>query len=79
MPVQSVISVAGRGFWSPSCWPIPSVDSVVAVDVSARSLEIAGRRLNLDQMSERQRARLQLFQSSLTYLTSGCAGWTPQC
>jgi 3' terminal RNA ribose 2'-O-methyltransferase Hen1 len=40
---------------------------VVAVDVSARTLEVAGRRLQLDRMTERQRARLQLFQSSLTY------------
>jgi 3' terminal RNA ribose 2'-O-methyltransferase Hen1 len=45
----------------------PSIDQVVAVDVSARALQIAGRRLKLDQLSERQRGRLQIFQSSLTY------------
>ncbi|HSU37350.1 MAG TPA: 3' terminal RNA ribose 2'-O-methyltransferase Hen1 [Propionibacteriaceae bacterium] len=44
-----------------------TIDAVVAVDVSARSLELAGRRLRLDQMNERSRARLQIFQSSLTY------------
>jgi 3' terminal RNA ribose 2'-O-methyltransferase Hen1 len=44
-----------------------SVDEVTAVDVSARTLELAARRLGLDRMTEQQRARLRLFQSSLTY------------
>lgn len=41
--------------------------SIVGADVSARALEFAARRLKLDRMGERQRARLSLFQSSLTY------------
>ena len=41
--------------------------SVVATDVSARALEFAAKRLHLDRMGERQRARLDIFQSSLTY------------
>ncbi len=45
----------------------PAIERVVAVDVSARTLEIAARRLRLDRMTEAQRDRLQLFQSSLTY------------
>jgi 3' terminal RNA ribose 2'-O-methyltransferase Hen1 len=44
-----------------------SVERVVAVDVSARTLETAARRLRLDRMTETQRSRLELFQSSLTY------------
>ena len=44
-----------------------SVAEVVAVDVSARALQTAARRLNLDRMSDQQRARLQIFQSALTY------------
>lgn len=44
-----------------------SIDRVVAVDVSARTLEHAARRLKLDRMTDPQRARLDLFQSSLTY------------
>ena len=44
-----------------------SIDRVVAVDVSARALQIAGRKLRLDKMTEPQRARLQIFQSALTY------------
>ena len=44
-----------------------SIERIVAVDVSARTLEVAGRKLRLDRMSEQQRARLDIFQSSLTY------------
>ncbi|MET7573764.1 3' terminal RNA ribose 2'-O-methyltransferase Hen1 [Streptomyces sp. NPDC005492] len=40
---------------------------VVGTDVSMRALTIAGRRLKLDRMGERQAARVQLFQSSLAY------------
>jgi 3' terminal RNA ribose 2'-O-methyltransferase Hen1 len=44
-----------------------TIDSIVAVDVSYRTLEIASRRLRLDRMPQRQKARLQLLYSSLTY------------
>jgi 3' terminal RNA ribose 2'-O-methyltransferase Hen1 len=40
---------------------------VVGVDVSARALDMAARRLRLDRMGERQSSRVTLFQSSLTY------------
>jgi 3' terminal RNA ribose 2'-O-methyltransferase Hen1 len=43
------------------------VDRVVGVDVSWRSLEVAGRRLRMDQMPPRQRARVDLWQGALTY------------
>ena len=43
------------------------VDRVVGVDVSWRSLEIAARRLRLDEMPPRQRARVELWQGALTY------------
>ncbi|MGN6605451.1 MAG: 3' terminal RNA ribose 2'-O-methyltransferase Hen1 [Jatrophihabitans sp.] len=42
-------------------------DHVVATDVSARALQIAGRKLKLDRMTPEQRARIDIFQSSLTY------------
>ena len=45
-----------------------------ATDVSARALGIAARRLKLDLMPEAQRARLRLFQSSLTYRDARLAG-----
>ncbi len=43
------------------------VDRVVGVDVSWRSLEVAGRRLRLDEMPPRQRARVDFWQGALTY------------
>ncbi|WP_375502026.1 3' terminal RNA ribose 2'-O-methyltransferase Hen1 [uncultured Jatrophihabitans sp.] len=47
---------------------------IVAVDVSARALQIAGRKLKLDRMSEPERARLDIFQSALTYRDDRLAG-----
>lgn len=40
---------------------------VLGVDVSVRALERAARRLQLDRLGDRQRERIQLIQSSLTY------------
>jgi 3' terminal RNA ribose 2'-O-methyltransferase Hen1 len=52
----------------------PGIDEVVAADVSARALQMAGRRLHLDRMTERQRDRLRIFQSALTYRDDRLAG-----
>jgi 3' terminal RNA ribose 2'-O-methyltransferase Hen1 len=43
------------------------VERVVGVDVSHRVLEVGARRLHLDTMTPRQRARVDLIQGSLTY------------
>ncbi len=51
-----------------------AIERIVAADVSTRALQIAARRLRLDTMPERQRARLQLVQSSLTYRDTRLAG-----
>jgi 3' terminal RNA ribose 2'-O-methyltransferase Hen1 len=51
-----------------------SFSEVIAADVSSRALEVAERRLRLDRMPERQRARLRLIQSSLTYRDQRLAG-----
>lgn len=48
---------------------------VLGVDVSARALQLAERRLNLDRMPDSQRARLRLLQSSLTYRDERLAGY----
>lgn len=48
---------------------------IVGVDVSMRALTIAGRRLKLDRMGERQAARVQLFQSSLAYTDNRLKGY----
>jgi 3' terminal RNA ribose 2'-O-methyltransferase Hen1 len=50
------------------------IGHVVAVDVSARALQIAARNLNLDRMPDRQRERLSIFQSALTYRDDRLAG-----
>jgi 3' terminal RNA ribose 2'-O-methyltransferase Hen1 len=43
------------------------VDVVVGVDVSWRSLEVAARRLRIDEMPPRQRSRVDLWHGALTY------------
>ena len=45
----------------------PAVTRVVAADVSARALDVAARRLQLDRMPPHRRDRLELVQSSLVY------------
>jgi 3' terminal RNA ribose 2'-O-methyltransferase Hen1 len=57
----------GEGVLTADLLAEPAIERVLAVDVSARTLEAAARRLRLDRMTETQRSRLQLFQSSLTY------------
>jgi 3' terminal RNA ribose 2'-O-methyltransferase Hen1 len=42
-------------------------DRIVGIDVSHRSLEIASRRLRLDRLPERKRARIELLHGSLIY------------
>ena len=53
----------------------PRVTEVVGVDVSPRTLEVAARRLHLDRLSGRQRERVRLLQSSLTYRDDRLAGF----
>jgi 3' terminal RNA ribose 2'-O-methyltransferase Hen1 len=45
------------------------------VDVSTQALEIAARRLRLDRLPERQRERIRLWQSALTYTDDRLAGF----
>lgn len=40
---------------------------IVGTDVSSRALELAERRLRLDRLPQRQRDRIKLWQSALTY------------
>ncbi|MFD4210250.1 3' terminal RNA ribose 2'-O-methyltransferase Hen1 [Micromonospora tulbaghiae] len=48
---------------------------VVGVDVSDRSLGLAARRLRLDRLPERQRDRIRLRQSALTYRDDRLRGY----
>ncbi|MEV8451583.1 3' terminal RNA ribose 2'-O-methyltransferase Hen1 [Streptomyces sp. NPDC052095] len=53
----------------------PSFKEIVGVDVSVRALTIAARRLKLERMGERQAARVELRQGSLTYTDKGLKGY----
>lgn len=48
---------------------------IVGVDVGLRDLETAARRLRLDSLPERQRARIKLLQGALTYKDARLAGY----
>ncbi|KUL26414.1 3' terminal RNA ribose 2'-O-methyltransferase Hen1 [Actinoplanes awajinensis] len=48
---------------------------IVGADVSSRALDQAARRLRLDQMSERQRNRITLIQTALTYRDARLSGY----
>jgi 3' terminal RNA ribose 2'-O-methyltransferase Hen1 len=50
------------------------IDTIVAVDVSPRALQLAARDLRLERMPPKQRDRLQIFQSALTYRDDRLAG-----
>jgi 3' terminal RNA ribose 2'-O-methyltransferase Hen1 len=52
----------------------PAVARVLGVDVSPRALERTAQRLHLDTMPERQRDRVDLLQSSLTYADARLGG-----
>jgi 3' terminal RNA ribose 2'-O-methyltransferase Hen1 len=48
---------------------------IVGADVSSMSLQIAERRLKLDRLPERQRTRIKLVQSALTYHDDRLTGY----
>jgi 3' terminal RNA ribose 2'-O-methyltransferase Hen1 len=56
-----------------------SFNRVVGMDVSYRALEMASRRLRLDTLSERQKKRIDIFQSSLMYFDERIAGFDGAC
>lgn len=54
---------------------VPQFDAIVGMDVSVRALEAASRRLQMDRLPERQRARLTLLHGSLVYRDARLAGY----
>ena len=52
-----------------------SFEQIVGFDVSHRALEVASRRLRVDEMSEKQRERVKLLHGSLTYRDERLAGF----
>jgi 3' terminal RNA ribose 2'-O-methyltransferase Hen1 len=65
----------GSGALLPTLLSEPGFTEVVGVDVSARALQEAARRLRLDRMPERRRDRLQLLQGALTYTDKRLVGY----
>jgi 3' terminal RNA ribose 2'-O-methyltransferase Hen1 len=53
----------------------PSFEKIVGVDISYAALETAHSRLRLDRLAPRQRERVQLFQTALTYRDKRLAGF----
>jgi 3' terminal RNA ribose 2'-O-methyltransferase Hen1 len=53
----------------------PAFTEVAGVDVSARALEQAARRLRLERRADHERERVRLFQSSLVYRDERLAGY----
>jgi 3' terminal RNA ribose 2'-O-methyltransferase Hen1 len=53
----------------------PAFLEIVGVDISHRALEIADSRLRLDRLAPRQRDRVRLFQTALTYRDRRLAGF----
>jgi len=64
----------GEGALTAAMLADPQFTEVIAADVSARALEITERRLGVDRMPQRQRDRLRLLQTSLTYTDRRLAG-----
>jgi 3' terminal RNA ribose 2'-O-methyltransferase Hen1 len=53
----------------------PELEEIVGVDVSHRALEAAAARLRLERLAPRQRERIRLFQTALTYRDRRLAGF----
>ena len=53
----------------------PEFTEIHGVDVSAKALQEAARKLHLDRMGDRQRERITLRQSALTYADTELAGY----
>jgi 3' terminal RNA ribose 2'-O-methyltransferase Hen1 len=49
--------------------------AIVGADVSTRALELAGRRLRIDRLPDRQRQRIGLIQTALTYADDRLRGF----
>jgi 3' terminal RNA ribose 2'-O-methyltransferase Hen1 len=54
---------------------VKAYTEIVGVDVSSHALRMAERRLRLDRLPERQRGRIKLWQSALTYRDDRLVGY----
>lgn len=53
----------------------PQFEQIVGVDISHRALEVAASRLRLERLAPKQRERVELFQTALTYRDTRLAGF----
>ncbi|SNU01702.1 3' terminal RNA ribose 2'-O-methyltransferase Hen1 [Ruaniaceae bacterium KH17] len=65
----------GEGFYLAALLDDPTFTRILGVDVSARELDRAEKRLGLDRRSDQQRARVSLRQSSVTYRDDALTGF----
>jgi 3' terminal RNA ribose 2'-O-methyltransferase Hen1 len=73
---QSVLDLGcGNGKLLRALLADSSFRRIVGVDVSHAALELARDRLRLDQLAPRQRERIELFQTALTYRDRRLAGF----
>jgi 3' terminal RNA ribose 2'-O-methyltransferase Hen1 len=74
--VSSVIDLGcGEGKTLRGLAKCKNLTKIVGVDVSHRALEAAHRKLKLDRAPERQKDRIGLFQTSLTYRDARLSGF----
>jgi 3' terminal RNA ribose 2'-O-methyltransferase Hen1 len=77
---RSVIDLGcGEGGLLRRLLKVKQFERIAGADVSPVTLEHAARRLKLDEMPERKRARIELFQASLTYRDARFAGFDAAC
>jgi 3' terminal RNA ribose 2'-O-methyltransferase Hen1 len=73
---KSVLDVGcGSGRLLAALLKEPALERVVGVDISHRALEQARAALQLERLAPRQRERVQLFQTALTYRDRRLAGF----
>ncbi|TRW43094.1 3' terminal RNA ribose 2'-O-methyltransferase Hen1 [Georgenia yuyongxinii] len=76
LEARSVIDLGcGPGHFLDRLVKTPSFTRIAGSDVSARALQVAARRLHLEEISERQSDRVTLFQGALTYQDDRFAGY----
>ena len=73
---RSVLDLGcGAGLLLRSLIKEPALERITGVDVSVGALDAAARRLNVEEMSPRQRERVTLFQGALTYRDARFEGY----
>ncbi len=78
--VRSVVDLGcGEGKLLKKLLEQPEFSRIVGMDVSHRILEIAARRLKLEQKSERERERISLLHGSLAYHDRRLQGFDAAC